>query len=270
MKVASHLYLSCPRMVVVLKNKIYLYTLDRRPRQLQVIETIENPMGIAAISSDQDNDHFWLAYPGLQVGQICLMRITAAGDTGASSLVIAAHKSPVAALALNRSGTLLASASEKGTLVRIHEVRSGRLRYELRRGADRALIYDIVFNGDSSLVAVSSDKGTVHIFSLPEVGAGADCAASTLDPSSLALSNRQSSLAFMKEMLPKYFASQWSFAQCRVGECRSAICFGADPSTIYVITVDGHFYRFRFDLLGGRTGECIKEFQSKFISVFYE
>lgn len=256
-------------MIVVLKSKIYLYTLDKRPRQLQVIETIENPMGIAAISNGQDGDTFWLAYPGLQVGQICLLRINTTGETGTNSLVIAAHKSPVAALALNRAGTLLASASEKGTLVRVHEVRSGRLRYELRRGADRAFIYDIAFNMDSSLVAVSSDKGTVHIFSLPNVETSFDGTSPTLDPS-LQLANRQSSLAFMKEMLPKYFASQWSFAQCRVGECRSTICFGADPSTIYVITVDGHFYRFRFDLLGGRTGECIKEFQSKFISTFYE
>lgn len=257
-------------MIVVLRNKICLYTLDGRPRQLQLIETLDNPMGIAAISDDQDSDHFWLAYPGLQVGQVCLLRIDVTGDTGTNSLVIAAHKSPVAALALDRTGTLLASASEKGTLVRVHEVRSGRLRYELRRGADRAVIYAIAFNGDGSLVAVSSDKGTVHIFSLAGVGTSVECVSSSAPDPALALANRQSSLAFMKEMLPKYFASQWSFAQCRIGECRSAICFGADPSTIYVITIDGHFYRFRFDLLGGRTGECIKEFQSKFISAFYE
>jgi WD40 repeat protein len=43
---------------------------------------------------------------------------------------------------------------------------SGDLLQELRRGMDRATIHSIAFNPSTSLVACSSDKGTVHIFAL--------------------------------------------------------------------------------------------------------
>lgn len=36
----------------------------------------------------------------------------------------------------------------------------------------------------------------------------------------------------MKELLPKYFSSQWSFAQCRVSEDPCVASFGLDPTTI--------------------------------------
>ena len=42
------------------------------------------------------------------------------------------------------------------------------LLQELRRGADRAEIYSLSFNNASKYIAVSSDKGTIHIFSLSE------------------------------------------------------------------------------------------------------
>lgn len=40
---------------------------------------------------------------------------------------------------------------------------------ELRRGVDRAVIYSLCFNASSQYVACSSDKGTVHVFSIGEV-----------------------------------------------------------------------------------------------------
>ena len=38
--------------------------------------------------------------------------------------------------------------------------------FEFRRGADPAQIYSIVFSKDWAFLAVTSDKGTLHVFSL--------------------------------------------------------------------------------------------------------
>ena len=45
---------------------------------------------------------------------------------------------------------------------------------QLRRGADTATIYSIAFSPISSWLAVSSDKGTVHVFALKGPAGGED------------------------------------------------------------------------------------------------
>lgn len=80
--------------------------------------------------------------------------------------IIAAHNTAVATLTVLPSGRLLATTSERGTLVRVWDAHSGKLVRELRRGTDKAEIYGVAFRPDEQDVCVWSDKGTVHIFSL--------------------------------------------------------------------------------------------------------
>jgi len=116
--------------------------------------------------------------------------------------MIAAHESALTTLSSPPSGRLLATTSSRGTLVRIWDTTSGKLLREFRRGADTAEIYGVAFRPDEKEVGVWSDKGTVHIFSLVSSGA----------------SNRQSSLSPLTPFLPlpKYFDSEWSYAQYRI------------------------------------------------------
>jgi WD40 repeat protein len=63
----------------------------------------------------------------------------------------------------------LATASDKGTLIRIYSTETGAFLAELRRGTEKAEIYSISFNPSSKFLACSSDRGTIHIFSLTSV-----------------------------------------------------------------------------------------------------
>lgn len=82
--------------------------------------------------------------------------------------LIDAHNTPVAAIALSLNGSRLATASEKGTLIRVFDTSSGQKLQELRRGTDPAEIYHIAFDRSCAWLAVTSDKNTVHIFALRE------------------------------------------------------------------------------------------------------
>ena len=88
-------------------------------------------------------------------------------NTLAESRVVEAHASAVAALAFNQEATLMATCSEKGTILRLFAVADAKLVKELRRGTDYAEIRCLAFSLDSTLLACSSDKGTVHLFAVP-------------------------------------------------------------------------------------------------------
>jgi WD40 repeat protein len=149
---------------------------------------------------------------------------------------IVAHESSLAVVSLYFEGKRLATASTKGTLIRVFDTCSGDRLFELRRGVEKVDIYSIAFNSSSDWLAVSSDKGTVHVFSLRQTGD----------------MNQKSSLAAISVVLPSYFQSQWSFAQLRVPDYRSICCFGRDPNTVVCLCADGSYYRAKYDpVLGG-------------------
>lgn len=84
-------------------------------------------------------------------------------------MMIPAHDSPLAALAFNNSGTRIATASEKGTVIRVFSTAEGTKLYEFRRGVKRCVsIGSLVFSMCSTYVCCSSNTETVHIFKLVE------------------------------------------------------------------------------------------------------
>jgi autophagy-related protein 18 len=80
--------------------------------------------------------------------------------------VLKAHNSPLSCIALNNDGTLLATASEKGTIIRVFSIPDAQKLYQFRRGSIPARIFSMSFNSKSTLLSVSSATETVHIFRL--------------------------------------------------------------------------------------------------------
>lgn len=80
--------------------------------------------------------------------------------------VVEAHRAPLSCIALNNDGTILATASETGTIIRVFSVPRGLKLYQFRRGTYPSTIYSMSFNLSSTLLCVSSTTDTVHIFRL--------------------------------------------------------------------------------------------------------
>lgn len=127
-----------------------------------ITETPRNPKGIIALCVD--NECSYLAYPGNnQSGEIHVFDTINIRNL----TMIPAHNSAIAQLAFNSSGCLLATASEKGTLIRVFKIPDGSRQYELRRGVARcAEINSLSFSNDSMLLCCSSNTETIHVFKL--------------------------------------------------------------------------------------------------------
>ncbi|ONK68244.1 uncharacterized protein A4U43_C05F9230 [Asparagus officinalis] len=162
-----------------------------------------------------------------------------------------AQRLQIACFALSQDGRLVATASSKGTLVRVFSAVDGTLLQEVRRGADRAEIYSLAFSENMKWLAVSSDKGTVHVFNL-KVNLGLT---GNDQPRPAPESNTPaaaSSLTFIKGVLPKFFNSEWSVAQFRLHEgTHYIVAFGHQKNTVVILGMDGSFHRCVFDPASG-------------------
>lgn len=92
------------------------------------------------------------------------------------------HQSNIACIACSSDGTLVATASEKGTIIRVFQTGINQvakdkvLINEYRRGSRPTRIYEMKFNQDNSLLACVGESDTIHIFALPStsIEAGPD------------------------------------------------------------------------------------------------
>ncbi|CCX32475.1 Similar to Autophagy-related protein 18; acc. no. Q0CW30 [Pyronema omphalodes CBS 100304] len=170
------------RLIVVLEEQIYVYDISNM-KLLHTIETSPNPNAICALSPS--SDRCYIAYPRPTSSSPSPFSPpshappaagTPAPLTGDVLLfdalkleavnVIEAHKSPLSCVALNADGTLLATSSDKGTIIRVFSVPQSQKLYQFRRGTYPSRIFSMSFNMASSLLCISSATETVHIFKL--------------------------------------------------------------------------------------------------------
>jgi len=81
-------------------------------------------------------------------------------------LVIPAHDAEIGAMAVNPEGTLIASASGRGRVIKIYSTDGGEVVQELKRGNSNAEINGLVFHPNSYLLACTSTKSSIHIFEI--------------------------------------------------------------------------------------------------------
>ncbi|KAF1964581.1 WD40 repeat-like protein [Bimuria novae-zelandiae CBS 107.79] len=211
------------RLVVVLETEIYIYDIGN----LELIKTeptSSNPNAICALSPSQDNNY--IAYPtpssappapfqapshappkaehaAPEKGEVIIYDATKLEPVN----VIQAHNSPLSCIAMNSEGTMLATASEKGTIIRVFSVPGGEKLYQFRRGTIASRICSMSFNSTSTLLCVSSASDTVHIFRLaqPNKNRSGSISSSTGRPAS---TRGRSSSRASQESAEVYYAKE--------------------------------------------------------------
>jgi autophagy-related protein 18 len=172
------------RLAVILEEEIYLYDISNMTL-LNTITTSPNPNAICALAPASNGDKCYIAYPlpkpredtgdkrpshapplstyvSPTSGEVMIMDAL----SGHGQNVVEAHRAPLSCIALNNDGTLLATASETGTIIRVFSLPSGNKLFQFRRGTYPSTIYSMSFNLNSTLLCVSSTTDTVHIFRL--------------------------------------------------------------------------------------------------------
>lgn len=113
------------KIVIVLKNRIYVYSFPDNPRKLFEFDTRDNPKGLCDLCPSLEKQ--LLVFPGHKCGSLQLVDLASTKPgTSSAPFTINAHQSDIACVSLNQPGTVVASASQKGTLIRLFDTQSRR------------------------------------------------------------------------------------------------------------------------------------------------
>ncbi|TMS36120.1 hypothetical protein L596_003369 [Steinernema carpocapsae] len=134
-------------------------------QKLCCVDISYNADGVMALCTDPKSE--LLAYPGFNQGTVQLVNVgNVTTTTSISPTGIQAHKSQVTQMTLNVQGTMLATGSVKGTIIRVFDTNKRTELFSFRRGIDTCSLSSLRFSPCLSFLAVSSDKGTIHVFEL--------------------------------------------------------------------------------------------------------
>ncbi|KAL8502371.1 hypothetical protein ACS0TY_021495 [Phlomoides rotata] len=151
------------RLIVVLKEHTYIYDVNTLEIK-RIIDTVPNLQGLCAYSASMDNPY--LAFPASSTeGSVLIYNVM---DLQ-SHCEIRAHRSPLAAMAFSSNGTYIATASEQGTIIRVHLISDATKSYSFRRGSYPSTIFSLSFGPSADLpdiLLATSSSGSIHIFSL--------------------------------------------------------------------------------------------------------
>ena len=240
------------RIIGVCQKKIYIFNINTLDT-IDMYNTIENTNGIVSISSGDLISV--LAFPYEEKGKVKIVNF----NSLAQPPIISAHESGIACLSINQNGTLLATASDRGTLIRVFNVFDGKLLVELRRGSKNAEINCIEFDENNKFVGCASDNGTIHIFSIVSAMKNIDenyYSDTTIDDEPKNKKSFLNKFNFLNKINSSYLNSEWSFAKFRISEHKSIFTF-LNNNLISVLTSDGKFYLASFD--PKKEGECEKK-----------
>ncbi|XP_048026702.1 WD repeat domain phosphoinositide-interacting protein 1 isoform X2 [Megalobrama amblycephala] len=238
------------RLVVCLEEALYIHNIKDMKLLKSLLNTPPNPTGLCALSVNLSNSY--LAYPGsVTAGEITLYDAVNLNEV----TVISAHASHVAAISFNASGTSLATASEKGTVIRVFSVPDGDKLFEFRRGMKRYVsISSLSFSADAQFLCASSNTETVHIFRLEHHRPSQE------SPSWSGYMGKMFSAAstYLPSQVSDMMHQDRAFATVRLAAAGmkniSALSTIQKVPRLLVASLDGHLYIYNIDPQEG--GDC--------------
>ncbi|KAL5476921.1 ATG18 [Sanghuangporus weigelae] len=193
--------------------------------------------------------------------------------------VIQAHKSPISFLSINSTGTLLATASEKGTVIRVWGIPGSEKLYQFRRGTREARIYKGRGRGGRSGSGTGNGagrNGPPPLSPSPSIDSrdgaqgmegGYEAFIDGKKSGSVSSFLRRRSQKLTKNItssvggyLPNTLTEMWepsrdfAYLKLPVSGARCIVAISGTMPHVMVISSEGYFYSYNIDLENG--GEC--------------
>jgi WD40 repeat protein len=220
-------------------KKLYIYQFDN----LLLLKQLD--CNNSSLFSLCNKENEIIVYPTLNTGEIAILNMK-----NENSFNIQAHTSKIEQVAISNNGKYIATASEKGTIIRLFDVDTQKQINEFRRGTEYVPIIQLAFHPNLSILLVESDKGTIHLFNTEILN----------DSKSIKIDNMTNEIwkvpdnrifenygiSYVKFLLPNYFHSKWSFTSYTISNVNTLNVFDENICMIYSFGNDGQYYECSF------------------------
>ena len=237
-------------IIGVIIDKIYILNITTL-ETIEILDTYYNPQGIFSISN-QSNE-LLIAFPyAKSKGKVQVENylITAVENQKLEQKIINTHDSSIAYISVNNEGTILATVSDKGSLIRIfllsqidHPITT------LKRGSKNVKMNCLVFDINNEIIGCTSNTGTTHVFNISEINK------LIMDKKNEELkeenTNKKDKIKTNKNInIFKINFTERSFGKFRINEAQSILGF-YQPNRMMLITSKGNYYKVIYDTKEG-------------------
>jgi WD40 repeat protein len=206
-------------------KKFYIYELNT----LLLLKQFDVAQSCTFCICESDKNELFI-YPATEVGHVI---INSMDNTEVSDIY--AHYGSIESMCVSLDGKYLATASDKGTIVRMFSIETKKLIHEFRRGIDYVRITQLLFHPSNRILLAASDKGSIHLFNTL-----IDEDATRNIPNNRTYERYGMNL--IKYALPKYFSSKWGFTSWQIPNVVSTSIFHATEPILYTFGNDGQYY----------------------------
>lgn len=231
------------KLVISLAKKLFVYAFPSM-RELLNMELRDNSKGLLEITPMYNSPRDIVIVPACKTGAIQILDITSVKKARSKApVIIECHENELSCIALNREANKVATASEQGTIIRVWSTITKEKLIELRRGCEAAQIYSLAFSPNSDFLCCSSDKGTVHIFSIANV--------------------KLNKNMLFGNLLGKFGGPLKSFLSFQLPPECPCVCGFSSNDTVVAVGTDGSFNKYKFN----EGGHCTREEYDVFLDV---
>ena len=242
-------------LIGVLIDKIFIININTL-ETIDILETFNNQNGIFSLSYNLNELHIAFPLPKIK-GKVKIEEYLVSNNFQKKNeiKIIPAHESNIAYININNEGTILATASDKGTLIRLFNISTKEIITELRRGTKNVKINCLAFYSNNEFIGCTSDGLTVHIFDIHEVNKVIEKNEGKNKENNE--NNKKEKVKFGKSFgLIKI--NERSFAKFRVNEEKTILGF-CQKNTVIVLSLNGNYYKASFDTKNGGSCKIIEE-----------
>ena len=250
---------------IYINNESNIYIFDLKTLEnIEIIQTFENPKGLFSTNSDENNDVIaFLGEPKEKDNNKKYVYVNIKDYGKSLEKSINTREEMVSYISLNNTGNLVAIANDKGNVIKIYNCANEDLLGEYYRGKEKAEINYICFDKLSNYFAVTSDRGTIHIWSLKKILHKLSNKNNENDKNKSEENKIINKYDDLPENQKRIFShNEKSFAKIKANSKKS-ICSFQENNSIVVLTYEGMYYQYNLDTKNG--GNCQKKEQKELI-----